>query len=99
MDNSSIKKRLLFLNLIVVVIIGSLCFFIWPTLAGMFAPFFFAIVLAYLLNPLVRTLENKGSNRGTAVLIVFFAVLAVVTGAFMSFVPSLITNIASMIGN
>ncbi len=97
MDNSSNKKRLLVLNLIVVVLIGAVCFFIWPTLSGMFAPFFFAIVLAYLLNPLVRNLEDKGLDRGAAVLIVFFSVLALVIGAFMSFVPSLITNIASMI--
>lgn len=97
MGDSSNKKRLLFLNLIVVAVIGALCFFIWPTLAGMFAPFLFAIVLAYLLNPLVRNFEQKGLNRGAAVLIVFFAVLAVVIGAFMSFIPSLITNIASMI--
>lgn len=97
MEDSSNKKRLLFLNLIVVVLIAALCFFIWPTLAGMFAPFFFAIVLAYLLNPLVRILENKGLSRGSSVLIVFFAVLALVIGAFMSFIPSLITNIASMI--
>lgn len=97
MEDSSNKKRLLFLNLIVVVLIGALCFFIWPTLAGMFAPFFFAIVLAYLLNPLVGIFENKGLNRGISVLIVFLAVFAVVIGAFMSFIPSLITSIASMI--
>ncbi|MBU4439887.1 MAG: AI-2E family transporter, partial [Firmicutes bacterium] len=74
MYDSSNKKRLLLLNLIVVVLIGILCLFVWPTLAGMFAPFFFAIVLAYLLNPLVVNFERKGLNRGAAVLIVFFAV-------------------------
>jgi predicted PurR-regulated permease PerM len=96
-EDSSNKKRLLLLNLVVVLLIGALCLFIWPTLAGMASPFLFAIVLAYLLNPLVGIFEKRGLSRGIAVLLVFIAVFAVVIGAFMSFIPSLVTSIASMI--
>ncbi|AFA47769.1 hypothetical protein UPF0118 [Acetobacterium woodii DSM 1030] len=79
------------------VLIGALCLFIWPTLAGMFTPFLVAIVLAYLINPLVGIFEKKGLSRVVSVIVVFIALLGIVVGAFMSFVPSLITSIATMI--
>lgn len=97
MQDSSAKKRLLILNLIVLFFLSMICLFVWPTLAGMATPFIFAVVLAYLLNPLVGFFENKGLGRGISVLVVFILVFAVVVGAFMSFIPSLINSIASMI--
>ncbi len=60
-------------------------------------PFLVAIVLAYLLNPLVGIFERKGLSRVVSVIVVFIVLFGVVVGAFMSFVPSLITSIASMI--
>ncbi|MGL4606814.1 MAG: AI-2E family transporter [Eubacteriaceae bacterium] len=99
MNGSPEKKRILLINLIVVLVIGVLAYLIWPTLAGMFSPFLFAIVLAYLLNPLVGIFEKRGLNRAVSVLVVFILVIAVVIGAFMSFIPSLINSIAGMINN
>lgn len=97
MQDPSAKKRLLILNLIVLLVLGVICLFVWPTLAGMASPFLFAVVLAYLLNPMVGFFENKGLSRGISVLVVFILVFAIVVGAFMSFIPSLISSIASMI--
>jgi predicted PurR-regulated permease PerM len=99
MQDSIKKKRLLILNLIVILIIGGIAYVLWPTFAGMFMPFLTAIILAYLLNPLVGLLEGKGLNRVLSVIIVFILMLAVVAGTFMSFVPTLINSIAGMISN
>ncbi|WP_186841412.1 AI-2E family transporter [Acetobacterium fimetarium] len=99
MQDSSKKKRLLILNLMVLLIIGIIVFIIWPTFAGMFMPFLIAIILAYLLNPLVGFFEQKGLGRILSVIIVFVLMLAIVVGTFMSFVPTLITSIAGMISN
>lgn len=99
MQDSSNKRRLLMLNLIVLFVIGIIIYFIWPTFAGMFSPFLIAIILAYLLNPLVGFLERKGLNRIFSVVLVFVLVVAVVVGAFMSFVPNLINSIAGMISS
>ncbi|HEY5556914.1 AI-2E family transporter [Acetobacterium sp.] len=93
------KKRHLIINAIVILIIGILFLTIWPTLIGMFMPFLMAIILAYLLNPLVGFFERRGFNRGISVLIVFVIVLAVVVSVFMSFVPSLISSISGMISS
>ena len=70
MQVSPDKKRLLIINSIVILIIGILFLAIWPTLIGMFMPFLMAIILAYLLNPLVGIFERRGFNRGISVLIV-----------------------------
>lgn len=99
MKVSADKKRLLIANVIIVFICILIAAFIWPTFSGMFMPFFMAIILAYLLNPLVKMFERKGLKRGLSVLLVFLIVLLVLFGVFMSFVPSLISNIAQMISS
>jgi len=99
MQDLSGRKRLLILNLIVLFIIGAIIYFVWPTLAGMFMPFLIAIILAYLLNPLVGFFERKGFNRIVSVIVVFLLVLAIVVGTLLSFVPTLITSITGMISN
>lgn len=99
MKASPDKKRLLIINAVIVLIIGVIALIIWPTLAGMFSPFLFAIVLAYLLNPGVGFLESKGINRPIAVVIVFVILIAVIIAAFMSFIPNLISSISGMINN
>ena len=93
------KKRILMVNTIVVLICILFAVFLWPTFSGMFMPFFMAIILAYLLNPLVRIFERRGFGRGLSVLFVCVIVLLILFGVFMSFVPSLISNIGQMVTN
>lgn len=93
------KKRILIVNTVVVLICILFAIFLWPTFSGMFMPFFIAIILAYLLNPLVKIFERRGFGRGLSVLFVCVIVLLILFGVFMSFVPSLISNIAQMVTN
>lgn len=99
MKLSTNKKRLLVTNCIVLAILLVLAILIWPTFAGMFMPFFLAIIFAYLLNPLVRMMERRGMRRGLAVTLVVLGVLILIILAFMSFVPSLVGSIGSMLSN
>ena len=93
------KKRILIVNTVVALIFVLFAIFLWPTFSGMFMPFFIAIILAYLLNPLVKIFERRGFGRGLSVLFVCVIVLLILFGVFMSFVPSLISNIAQMVTN
>ncbi len=99
MKISPYKKRILVANCVVIALILVVIAFIWPTFSGMFMPFFIAIILSYLLNPLIRMLERHGVKRGLSVTIVVLLLILVIAGAFMSFVPSLISNISSMVNN
>lgn len=67
-------KRLLIL--IIVVILGA--YFLY-TVRIILPPFVLAIVLAYLLNPLVTNLEKKGFDRTLAILVVYATVLVTLT--------------------
>lgn len=93
------KKRILITNCVIMAFVIVVFLMIWPTLSSMFMPFFLAIIFAYLLNPLVRMLEGKGIKRGLSVTIVVLALLAIIVLAFLSFVPNLISNIASLVAN
>ncbi|MEG0378148.1 MAG: AI-2E family transporter, partial [Eubacterium sp.] len=62
-------------------------------------PFLLAIILAYLLNPMVRMFERKGLKRGISVLLVCIIVLLILFVLLMSFVPSLITRITQMVSS
>ncbi len=58
-------------------------------------PFFFAFVLAYILNPFVKKLENKGIRRSlalTAVIIFFFLII---TGLLWFTLPAIYDQLVS----
>ncbi|MDO4288857.1 MAG: AI-2E family transporter [Eubacterium sp.] len=97
MKLSQDKKRILIFNLTVIFLAALLLFFLWPTLAEVSMPFVVAVILAYLLNPLVGFFERLGLGRGLSVLCVFILVAAMIAVLFMSFVPSLIRNISQMV--
>ncbi len=50
-------------------------------------PFIFAVILAYLLAPLVEVFVNQGLNRVMAILLVYVLVAMVIAGSFIYLVP------------
>jgi predicted PurR-regulated permease PerM len=99
MKTSPNKRSILITNVVILIIIFLVVGAFWPTITGMFTPFFTAIVFAYLLNPLVRILEHRGLRRGAAVAIVVLGVFLLIVLIFWSFVPSLIASISSLVAN
>ena len=93
------KKRLLIVNLTIILLVAVLLYVMWPTLSEVMMPFVAAIILAYLLNPIVRFFERRGLGRGLSVLLVFVLVIGLIAVLFLSFVPSLVSNIAQLVAS
>lgn len=71
-----------------------------PPLLSLLMPFVLAVVLAWILNPLVRWLQKKLKiSRKPLSLIVIILAIAVVGGALFWFVYALGSEVYSLIGN
>lgn len=63
----------------------------------LFLPFILAIILVYLLNPVVGRMEKRGSPRVAAILILYLGVIIVVTGLFMYGVPRMVNQLETLV--
>ena len=73
--------------------------FVLSRISVVFGPFAIAIILTYLLNPLVKLLERRGVKRGFGVLIIYVLFLAAV-GTIMRFlIPKVAHQISSLISD
>jgi predicted PurR-regulated permease PerM len=83
----------------IVAVLGSaFIYLIWP-LRVIFPPVALALVVVYLLNPLVTKLERRGLRRGFGVLIIYVAFVAVVTVALSFLIPVIARQISGFIDN
>ena len=73
------------------ILLGTLAFLY--RVRTVLTPFLFAILIAYILYPLVVAVENRGASRIVAILVVY-AILAVVAGVtFWLVIPSFLRDI------
>ena len=84
------------LSAIVGVVFSALYFLIWP-LRVLFAPVALALVVVYLLNPLVNLLERRGLRRGFGVAIIYVLFVAVVATGLTLLVPIIARQITGFI--
>ena len=84
------------LSAIVSVVFSAFYFLIWP-LRVLFAPVALALVVVYLLNPLVTRLEARGLRRGFGVAIIYVLFVAVVTVGISLLVPIIARQITGFI--
>lgn len=83
----------IFLTLIVVIIqSGSLAYEI-------LSPFIFAIILAYILNPLVTYIEKKGIKRLWAVFITYLAIGLIMLVLSVTLFPRLVLEIKGLLND
>ncbi len=66
-------------------------------LRGIFLSLLLAVVLAYLLYPMVRAVERKGLSRTPAILVVYTAMFIVVAGLFLYGMPHIITQLYKIV--
>src|SRR5688572_7549617 len=78
---------------IVGVLVSVFTFLVWP-LRVIFAPVALAMVVVYLLNPLVTRLERRGIKRGFGVAIIYVAFVAVVSVALSFLIPLIARQIS-----
>lgn len=85
--------------LTVIAASGLLVIWLLQTLGSLLAPFILAFVLAYVLHPFVRRLEQRRVRRGLAVSIIFvpFFVIVVLAAAFG--VPAIAQQLENLIDN
>jgi predicted PurR-regulated permease PerM len=78
------------------VVVSAFMFLVWP-LRVVFPPVALALVVVYLLNPLVTLLERRGVKRGYGVLIIYLAFLAVVSVTLSLLIPVISHQISRFI--
>ncbi|WP_373796717.1 AI-2E family transporter [Neisseria dentiae] len=73
--------------------------FIWLVyaLGNILTPFIVAAVLAYILNPLVEKLRDKGMKRGLAAMVVMILSLAVIFALILIIVPMLVNQFNNLV--
>lgn len=107
--NSAIKTGSRVLNLfyfmLIVLLIGGVTFLLktWNVLPVIFtvlkviSPFFIGFVIAWLLNPLVNKLQEKGVKRSLGVVLVFLLLLVIIYLFCLAVIPTLIEQINEMV--
>ncbi|HHY09129.1 MAG TPA: AI-2E family transporter [Firmicutes bacterium] len=77
------------------VLVGILLFFYRVRLV--LAPFFFAVVIAYLLYPAVTAFENKGVPKTAAILLIYACLGVIFAVFFLFFLPKLGAELAEIL--
>lgn len=68
-----------------------------PIARVLLPPVAIALVVVYLLNPLVSALQNRGFRRGLAVAMVWLAFIAVITAILAAVIPVVARQISGLI--
>lgn len=102
-DRSLLQPLKLGLWLINLGLLLALFVFLRPVLVWMLnvaSPFFFALIVAYIFNPVVGVIERRARvGRGLAVVLTFALILGLTVGAFLLLVPALVTQFRTGISN
>lgn len=94
----AIRKRTVFYIVIGLFILLAMVFIYWNQgkLARVFSPFFIALIIAYLINPLVTWLEKKRVRRNLAIMLVYLLFIAVLAVVFIFILPELTNNVREL---
>ena len=63
------------------------------------SPFIYALVLAYILSPLVKLLEKRGMKRIWAILTIFLVLIGIIVILFITIIPSLTNDLSVFIND
>lgn len=80
-----------YLNILLDTALAALVIFLMfqvhHSVLAVISPFFYALILAYLINPLVRWLARHKIPRLLAIILVFLLILGILTGLGIAFIP------------
>lgn len=91
------KKKQLFLLILAGILFFMLLFHIRENLKSILSPFVWAIVVAYLLDPLVNFIQRERLKRSLAILIVYLLVIGMFIIIGWSIVPAIIEETKKLI--
>ena len=83
-------------QLIVLAIFGGIVFVLLSAASGALGPFIVALVVAYLMAPVVSALQRRGVPRWLGILLIFIVMAVVLVAALSFLIPRLISNIAAL---
>ncbi|MPW26301.1 AI-2E family transporter [Alkalibaculum sp. M08DMB] len=95
------RRRInLFFDVAVFLVIFLFLVLIRRNIINVISPFIFALVVAYLLDPLVRFIEKKGvKNRALSILLVFIIIIGLIIGLFMTVIPNITKDVSVLIAD
>jgi predicted PurR-regulated permease PerM len=100
------QSRLFFWSLLILVFLGILYMLVQiePMIKGIFlflkavlGPFFVAIIISYLLNPIVNILSNRAVPRSVAVLLIYTLFITCIVIVILNLVPLLNAQLEEII--
>lgn len=93
------KRRTIFYSLLMIVLTGIIIFFyIYRGKIGkIFLPFIMAIIISYVLHPLVIKLEQNKIKRSTAILLIYLIFTITLSVLVVFIVPQMIDNTRELI--
>jgi predicted PurR-regulated permease PerM len=87
------KKRILLLCLMLFfILLLAFIYYYREKLLNIFAPLFIAVIIAYILRPLVARLEKKNIPRRTGIILIYLTFLVILTAIIIFIIPELINN-------
>lgn len=92
------REKRTYRNVFIALLIGFFLYFIY-LVRGLFLPFILAVVLVYLLNPLVNRMEKRGTSRVAAILILYLGVVIIVTSLLMYGLPRMVNQLENLVEN
>lgn len=99
MQTQSLDEIALFLRRLQWAALGlGACWLVW-LLAPILSPFAFALILAWLGDPLVDRIERSGRSRNTAVALVFTMMALLVLAGLLILVPVLERQITTLVSS
>jgi len=94
------KKRKIIFCLTLIAIIGALIFSIIKyrdALASILTPFIISVIIAYLVNPVVVMIENKGFKRLYTVITVYAVFISIIIGVSYFVFPAIYRESSKLI--
>lgn len=87
-------------RLALTVLVLLAVFFLGPPLASLFMPFLLALVMAWVLNPMIKKIQRRlRLSRGVLSLVLITLLFAIAGGVLAALVYSIATELASLASN
>jgi len=83
-------------QLIVLAVFGVIFFVLLSAASGALGPFIVALVVAYLMAPVVSALQRRGVPRWLGILLIFIVMAVVAVAALSYLIPRIVSNIAAL---
>jgi len=101
-------KNIKYRDILIVALVGFIAYkfvdnyeYIFNVVKNIYSivtPFVYALIFAYILNPIMKIFEKKLKlNRGLSILLTYLSILAVIALISIFVVPSLVDSVISMI--